>query len=248
MKTLLAVVLALAAEAAWATPSLLPRIPKTRVQARAAAAARARSAVSAPIGVQVAEPAAPPALQDERGAPLAIAAAAATTAATTAAAADEPVHVIAISERAAAPEKAPLRSPPAALAVAGSRNAPAAQAQAAPVAAPVATEDADGDSDAGASPDSASPEDTALAGQEASPALLGEPAAAVVAVAEPPPQRVQTVVAVWLDDLRSLVDAHTPSGESVQVVRDALGELIEIIRDAKGNLISARGVDRGKGM
>jgi len=247
MKTLLAVVLALAAEAAWATPSLLPRIPKTRVQARAAAAARARSAVSAPIGVQVAEPAAPPALQDERGAPLAIAAAAATTAATTAAAADEPVHVITISERAAAPEKAPLRSPPAALAVAGSRNAPAAQAQAAPVAAPVATEDADGDSDAGASPDSASPEDTALAGQEASPALL-EPAAAVVAVAEPPPQRVQTVVAVWLDDLRLLVDAHTPSGESVQVVRDALGELIEIVRDAKGNLISARGVDRGKGM
>ncbi|HEX9288455.1 MAG TPA: hypothetical protein VF904_02940, partial [Anaeromyxobacteraceae bacterium] len=70
MKTLLAVVLALAAEAAWATPSLLPRIPKTRVQARAAAAARARSAVNAPIGVQVAEPAAPPALQDERGAPL----------------------------------------------------------------------------------------------------------------------------------------------------------------------------------
>ncbi len=244
MKTLLAVVLALAAEAAWATPSLLPRIPKTRVQARAAAAARARSAVSAPIGVQVAEPAAPPALQDERGATLAVAASAATTAA----AADEPVHVITISERAAAPEKAPLRSPPAALAVAGSRNAPAAQAQAAPVAAPVATEDADGDSDAGASPDSASPEDTALAGQEASPALLDEPAAAVVAVAEPPPQRVQTVVAVWLDDLRLLVDAHTPSGESVQVVRDALGELIEIVRDAKGNLISARGVDRGKGM
>jgi hypothetical protein len=230
MKILVAVVLALVAEAALAAPRLLPRLPTARVHERADAAARAETAVNAPADVQVAEPSRLPLLQDESGAPLVV---------TAAASEDETLHIITIPEH-SIPVKAPLPEPPAAHAQGVGAGAAA-----------VATEETDGDADA--SPDSAAPEDTALAGQDADPALLeDEPApaepAVVVQAAIPHADPVTTVIAVRLDDLGSLVDARTPSGERVQVVHDAAGAFIEIVRDAAGNLLSARGIDRAKGM